>query len=716
MTDKGFSTSVEQILAELARLDLHLYVQTWRVRMQQPDDNALLAHYIPDDEVDRRLSLPPGRPIWADVTLPDSFAQEIHNAMATMSCQIKEGCLAAKERGVPLRLEMLTAQFDLQPVDQDILLLTLAPELDSGYLRLFAYLQDDHSQSCLTVGLALNLLATTIEERLAIQQRLSPSAPLLKHHLVSLQPPLPGRHPSTLEQTLLLDDRIRRYLFEEDGLDQTLDSVLSFVTPAQYDGSIPSGEYLGQMLTLIERNEPLGFYLQGRHGVGRLQTAVTLAARLGQRLLVVDCLALVEEKTEYPAQLSRILRERRLQDALIYWQGFDALFLPEHRKSFELAAALIGDDPAIHLLSGSARWPTQGLIKMPHILTLSISMPDGRQRQQLWRHALNGRAAHLDIETLATRYQLSGSQIHQALQTANNLALWRDPNGQIEKGDILKASRLHASQILSQLAKQIVPTYRWDDLVLPKAQLDQLKQMCHHVQHQATVFETWGFSQKVTLGRGINALFTGQPGTGKTMAADIMAGELGLDLYKIDLAAVVSKFIGETEKNLAQIFEEAEASSAILFFDEADALFGKRTEVKDAHDRYANLEVSYLLQKMDEYKGIVILATNLRDNLDDAFVRRIRFIIDFPLPTAVDRLRIWQGIWPSAAPLDGDVRLPKLAEQLDISGGLIRNIALAAAFETAAGGHRTITMAHLNQAAAAEYQKIGRLLPHGFDA
>jgi len=301
------------------------------------------------------------------------------------------------------------------------------------------------------------------------------------------------------------------------------------------------------------------------------------------------------------------------------------------------------------------------------------------------------------------------------------LAHWRDPeNRVVQTADLLKASRLHSNQTLNRLAQQIRPHYRWTDIILPNNQLGQLRRLIDQVKYQGVVFEEWGFANKLTLGRGVHALFTGQPGTGKTMAAEILAGELELDLYKIDLSSVVSKYIGETEKNLARIFAEADTSNAVLFFDEADALFGKRTEVKDSHDRYANLEISYLLQKMDEYQGVVILATNLRENLDSAFVRRIRFIIEFPLPDAAQRLQIWQGIWPSQAPLSPEVNLSFLADQLDVPGGVIRNIALAAAFLAAAGKHDNsgpppvLSMKHLIAATEDEYRKLGRFLPQIF--
>jgi SpoVK/Ycf46/Vps4 family AAA+-type ATPase len=221
--------------------------------------------------------------------------------------------------------------------------------------------------------------------------------------------------------------------------------------------------------------------------------------------------------------------------------------------------------------------------------------------------------------------------------------------------------------------------------------------------------DDWGFDRKLATGKGVAALFAGASGTGKTMAAEVMAHELGLDLYRIDLASVVSKYIGETEKNLDRIFTAAETSNAILFFDEADALFGKRSEVRDSHDRYANLEISYLLQKMEQYDGITILATNLRQNLDEAFVRRLAFHVHFPFPDEADRLRIWRGIWPAAAPLGADVELDFLARQFKLSGGNIKNVALAASFLAAAdGGH--ISMAHLFHATRREYQKMGKVL------
>jgi SpoVK/Ycf46/Vps4 family AAA+-type ATPase len=232
------------------------------------------------------------------------------------------------------------------------------------------------------------------------------------------------------------------------------------------------------------------------------------------------------------------------------------------------------------------------------------------------------------------------------------------------------------------------------------------------MKYRALVYDQWGFARKLSLGKGLNVLFAGPSGTGKTMAAGIMAGELGLDLYKIDLSTVVSKYIGETEKSLARIFAEAESSNAILFFDEADALFGKRSEVRDSHDRYANIEINYLLQKMEEHEGVAILATNFRKNMDDAFVRRMHFTVEFPFPNEADRRRIWLGIWPAETPQGAGLDLDFMARRFEIAGGNIRNIALAAAFLAASDGG-VVNMSHLLHGTRREYQKMGKVVMHG---
>jgi SpoVK/Ycf46/Vps4 family AAA+-type ATPase len=308
---------------------------------------------------------------------------------------------------------------------------------------------------------------------------------------------------------------------------------------------------------------------------------------------------------------------------------------------------------------------------------------------------------------LAGQFALTSGQIRDAVASARDMAAQRGVPLQVE--DLSLAARAHSNPRLSSLARKIEPRYAWRDIILPDDQLDLLHELVATVRGRPLVLDEWGVRRKLVSSAGVPILFAGDPGTGKTMAAEIIAQELGLDLYKIDLSTVVSKYIGETEKNLEKIFNEAQSSNAILFFDEADAIFGKRSEVKDAHDRYANIEISYLLQRMEMYDGVTILATNLRANLDDAFTRRLHFSVDFPFPKEEDRLRIWHTLFPPDVPREADLDFGLLARRFKLAGGNIRNIIVSAAYLAAADGQR-VTMAHLLHGTRRELQKMGRLV------
>jgi SpoVK/Ycf46/Vps4 family AAA+-type ATPase len=281
----------------------------------------------------------------------------------------------------------------------------------------------------------------------------------------------------------------------------------------------------------------------------------------------------------------------------------------------------------------------------------------------------------------------------------------------VNAGSLLwRACRERAAQPLQELGQRITTSAQWDDLVLPDESAAQLREIAAQVAHRTRVYDDWGFGERLSRGRGISALFSGPSGTGKTMAAEVLARHLDLDLFRIDLSGVVSKYIGETEKNLRRVFDAAEQSGALLFFDEADALFGKRSEVKDSHDRYANIEINYLLQRMEDYRGLAILATNMKSHLDAAFLRRLRFIVDIPFPDAEIRQRIWQRVFPATTPTEG-LDVAALA-RLEVAGGSIKNIALNASFAAAAGGV-PVRMEHVLHAARREYQKLEKMLPGG---
>src|SRR5262249_11311076 len=335
--------------------------------------------------------------------------------------------------------------------------------------------------------------------------------------------------------------------------------------------------------------------------------------------------------------------------------------------------------------------------------------PDVPAREAAWRCYLAPRAAEVDgcVPQLAAQFRLTPGQIRSAIEQAENGCRMGGDERPLSAHALAAACRQQSNHKLGGLALKIEPQSGWDDLVLPDDKIAHLREICDHVRHQYTVFGRWGFDKKVTHGRGLSAMFAGPSGTGKTMAAEVLARELGLDLYKVDLSGVVSKYIGYTENNLSRIFTEAESSNAILFFDEADALFGKRTEVSDSHDRYANIETSYLLQKMEQYEGVVILATNLRENMDEAFTRRIRFIVEFPFPDEANRLRIWRTHFPADAPISQDIDYGYLARELQVQGGSIKNIVLSAAF-SAARDDTTIAMKHIMHGAQREFEKIGK--------
>jgi SpoVK/Ycf46/Vps4 family AAA+-type ATPase len=342
---------------------------------------------------------------------------------------------------------------------------------------------------------------------------------------------------------------------------------------------------------------------------------------------------------------------------------------------------------------------------------VDFPIPSAESRERFWSASLHDdEIGDSHFGPLASKFRFTPSQISEAIIAARNLARWRSgDDDRIILSDLYAACRKRSHHQLATMARRIDPVYTWDDIVLPEDAMDQLRELCARVTHGSRVLGEWGFGRKLSQGKGANALFAGPSGTGKTMAAEIIANELGLDLYKIDLAGLVSKYIGETEKNLDRVFSAAENANAILFFDEADALFGKRSEVRDSHDRYANIEISYLLQKMEQYEGVAILATNLRQNLDEAFVRRLAFTIHFPFPSETDRLRIWTSIWPSATPVVADLDLGFLSREFKLTGGNIKNIALGAAFFAASDGG-VVTMDHLLRATRREFQKMGKTL------
>jgi AAA+ superfamily predicted ATPase len=625
------------------------------------------------------------------------------------------------------RLAWLRQVFDLSPFDVDVLLVALAPELDLRYERLYAYLQDDVSKKRPTIDLVLNLLCPSAADKLARRAHFAPDARLVRHSLLHLLPDPHQAQPPLLAHYVKLDEQIVRFLLGQDGLDARLASFCQIVQRTGPMDTLPLNAEVKQALSALvvrarETRQPLRFYFHGPRHAGTRQTAQALANEVGMRLLVTDLVRAPATTPEFEQVLRVLFREAWFQDTVLFLEGVDALRVGDQAIRYQRLLDVLAEDGGIAILSGVEPWVPSAHAPLG-VLDVLFTIPGLAQRRTCWQTHLGTLGVSLDdddLDGLASRFRLTPGQIAEATAVAYHQAHWRaaaqapealspHPPCPLSLRDLFSAGRAQSGHDLATLAHKIAPVYTWDDIVLPDDALDQLREVCQRVIHQHRVLGAWGFDRKLSQGKGVNVLFAGPSGTGKTMAAEIIANELGLDLYKIDLSGVVSKYIGETEKNLDRIFRAAENANAILFFDEADALFGKRSEVRDSHDRYANIEISYLLQKMEAYDGIAILATNLRQNLDDAFVRRLAFTVHFPFPDEASRRRVWAGIWPAETPLAEDVDLDYLARQFKLSGGNIKNIALAAAFLAAEDGGR-VTMAHLLQATRREYQKLGKFL------
>ncbi len=443
---------------------------------------------------------------------------------------------------------------------------------------------------------------------------------------------------------------------------------------------------IAELRALLARESRLPVVVAGPDATGLLATA------LGRPLLIVDVADSVDSDLMRDAEITATLEGRS-----VCFDGFEELE-PEKRRRVQWALAARAERPLVCVQSPSA----VVALGAHTALVVEAPLPSVVERRALW-FALTG----ADVDDVAAKFRLSTRQIGEAAEVAL-LAAAGTAAAAPSKAQLDLGARQASITQLAELAARLEPAFGWEDLVLPERPREILGSISSYLRHRDVVLSEWGYERTVARTQGLKVLFAGESGTGKTMAGQVLARELGLDLFRIDLATVVSKYIGETEKNLDRIFGAAEGSNAILFFDEADALFGKRSEVRDSHDRYANIEVAYLLQKMEAYPGAVILATNFRQNMDDAFLRRLDVVVDFPFPEPEDRERIWALVLPEAAPIADDVDIAFLANRFKLSGGGIRNCSLAAAF-LAADEQSAIGMEHLIRAVALEYGKLGRL-------
>lgn len=717
MTNQGFATSVDHLLAELERIDLLIRARIATLRRTQTEDEHFRGLYISEQEVDSLLDKPLGVPQWLTSAQPQRWAA-IHGALGQLAAKIDARRQRSIEHGVELRLERLRELFELDRFEIDALLVCMAAELDGRYEKLYAYLQDDVTRKRPTVDLVLNLLVPSPDAHLTARHRFLPDAPLVRHRLIELIDDPSQPQPTLLSKGIKPDDRIVQYLLGSDAIDARLRPWAQWVeTSRDLDALLLDEERRRGLRALLAACDEMVaaapiVHLSGAAGVGKRSVAAALCRERGWQLLEVRIERLLAEPAVALAgNLALVEREARLRQAAVHYAGVDLLLAETQQSALAVFRDALENSAMPSFLGGEKSWDGTAVPSARRYVHVALPRPEAVHRLEKWRGLMVAATSDptLDASSVASRFKLTFGQIEDAAAMACSIARLRGSGDRVTNNDLFEACRVNSNRRIGTLARKITPRYQWDDIVLPADRVAQLREICSHVKHRHRVYGEWGFGRQLALGKGLMVLFAGPSGTGKTMAADVIAGELGLDLYKIDLSSVISKYIGETEKNLGRIFDEAETSNAILFFDEADALFGKRSEVKDSHDRYANIEVGYLLQRMEEYEGVAILATNLRKNMDDAFVRRLHFMIDLPFPDKEHRQRIWEGIWPEGTPRDRDIDLAMLAQRFEMTGGNIRNVAVAAAFLAAEEGD-VVKMSHLLHATQREYQKTGKLL------
>lgn len=581
------------------------------------------------------------------------------------------------------RLVTLRDRFGLDDMDIGILLVALAPDLDPRFERLYAYLQDDVTRRRAGIGLTLDLVGAHLGDHHA-RRRFADDGPLVRGGLLVVE----DTDRPVLTRSLRVPDRAIGHLLGDDTPDPRVTGLLLDVVPVAYPEAARIAQVLAGRLS----------YVRERTSSAGLSFAAAALAVAGDTWRAVD-LDLLAAGADPLAALAAAVREARFAGGPLIAGPVEAL-AAQHVPV--LRSLTTGDWPTV--LIGTGAWDpawsprTPVLIDAPALTTT--------QRGDVWRAVLDDRLAPgVDPGPATTQFRLTPEQCRQAAQAAAQQALLDD--GTVTVAHLHAGARSRNAAGLERLARRIEPGMEWDDLVLPPDRLGQLHELVARARHRDLVLDVWGMG-RAAKGRGLAGLFVGESGTGKTLSAEIIAGALGLDLYVIDLSTVIDKYVGETEKNLERIFTEADRVNGVLLFDEADAIFGKRSEVRDAHDRYANVEVAYLLQRIERFDGVALLTTNLRSNVDEAFTRRLDVIIDFPFPDDDDRARLWDLNIQRGVPLAGNLDVAFLAHAFRLSGGNIRNIVFTAAYMAAEHGGR-LTMEHLIRATQREYRKMGRL-------
>jgi AAA+ superfamily predicted ATPase len=678
------TTTFSDLARRLRRTDLLLLraVRRQRARPAMRAKGQFWGSVITDDEVDALLRA------HGEIDYP-AGADGLEEAIAA----------SAAYRDAPgSRFSRLRDAFALDGDDMDLVLLALAPEISAGYGKIFAYLNDNLNQAYLTVDLATRVLRQERRQRLSLQSRLLPGSPLIHHRLVLLNPP-DGMDTHTSRRVhpapRLLQWMLRESLVALSEGATPLDTTRKPFIPTMTD------ERLRQLHGSL--NTAITVAIVGGTGGMREGVAMAVAREAGRALVRVD----IERCKSYLQQPMELVRDLVLDGAIPYLVNVpDTSEEPALRLQMLNVGTALATLPYPVCVGGNDRRAVAAMLggDRPNV-TVPVGRSTTQERINAWADAFTRRSWDTaKAPELAERfYSVGGTTIERVCERA----LAESGGAEPDTETLWSAAREAARPEFSGLAQRVVPKYTWTDLILPDKILGQLKHLEQYLAQQETVMHRWGGQKIRPRGYGIKALFSGGPGTGKTMCAEVIAGSLGLDLFKVDLSSVISRWVGETEKNLKEIFDAAEGGSSVILFDEADALFGSRGDVKQAQDRFANQEVAFLLQRLEVFEGCAILTTNLQENIDEAFLRRFGAVIEFPMPTPPERLKLWERAIPDGAPRAPDLDLDYVSKQFVLAGGAIINAAINACI-VAASENRSVGMPHIINAIARELHKMGK--------
>lgn len=685
-----FNDSNGQLFKELERIDLCLQDYTHK---QRPSlDQHVLEDFLLDEEaILAHINAPKGIPHWM---APQGACDVYAHHGESMSTGL---------------LSQLIECFELTAFEVDIMLLGLMASFDSRYFSLFSALQRHEQKKHPSFELALKLLCSSQAQQSQQQACLLNDAPLLRHRLITLVSTGQSQKENWGQALFQTSTEVFHFLTGNCTLSSLLAQSATWHPVAQEVSDCPSSVLSG--LQAQEAEQDNGCYpvliLKGPLGSGRFSAIKSAAAKTNRLILALDIARLPTEYDEAKSSLIQALRDARMHDAMLvvrHWDEFtgsakDVLadWLTLLQRAKVRVVGLCEQD--------SARF------SMPDIAQISLVMPKLtlREKTTLLSSSLSTDTfSPIDEDSLCRRFYFNQESLPQILQEAKCYRSLRAPNTLVNQDDLNLAFRLFSQKNFGKLAQRVEPIRTFEDLIITDELKEQLQEVLIATRQQQHLLEA-GFADKVNYGTGISTLFYGDSGTGKTMAAEVIAKELNVDLIKVDLASVVDKYIGETEKHLARIFDLAEADAGILFFDEADALFGKRSAVSDSKDRHANIEVAYLLQRLENHPGLVILSTNNRGHLDDAFSRRFTFITRFNFPDAAVREKMWRTVWPKNISLSPDVNVKSLAIEAELTGANIRNISVLSAWLAAEDGAPHVGEQHIRKAMQRELAKIGRI-------